>query len=556
MSNIRLLDPDSIRKISAGEIIEGPASVIRELLDNAIDAEAGHIDIHVNQGGIQSLRIHDNGIGMTAADLELCWRAHATSKIHDIDDLKQLKTRGFRGEALAAITAVARLRIQSKARDSEDAHLILLENNVVTANEPTTHASGTTITVDMLFHNIPARKRFLKNPSAETKKIRSIVWEKAMSVPHISMSYYVDDQLKKHFAPTTLHNRVAEIINISPSLLLETHEDGRFFDIRAILASPEKTSKTRSGIHIYVNNYSIRNFTLMQAIEYAYPIPGGQFPYAAVFLTIDPSMLDVNVHPTKRELRIQHIEELRYALIQAIKNMNFEQMDQDRSKKYEVTEAPLLDIVAGTPQQKYSPTQLWNIHKINNPREEQTHPQVTDEFRFLGMLYDTFLIVLYKNTLCLVDQHAAHERMIYDRLQESMPSQKLLIPIEFETSEEEAHTIQAFSEKYRKIGIPIQQTEAQKFCIDALPEAYLPLMDELPDCIRELSGLHDEFAKRFLANIACKSAIKSRDILSPRYIHEMLAYIFALEQALCPHGRPLWVEITEKELLKRIGRIV
>src|SRR6056297_1440464 len=318
---IHLLRDSVAQKIAAGEVIDRPFSVVRELLDNAIDSGADSIDLYIEGGGIRRIRVLDNGSGMDREDLELCYKPHATSKISAVGDIYNLHTLGFRGEALASVAACAKLTITS-APVSAEPHTLEVRNGSPIRLELSRGTQGT-VDVSDLFYAMPGRRKFLKSPGAETSACTRTFIEKALPFPDISFRLFTDDQLKLYLPAADLQNRVVAAYpnQIDPRFLNPMEEEAGRFRIKALLASPAIHRRDRRNIQVYVNRRRIQEFSLVQAVHYAYEqlLPGGSFPVAFIFLEIDPELVDFNIHPAKREVRIKNLPEIHHQLVHSLK---------------------------------------------------------------------------------------------------------------------------------------------------------------------------------------------------------------------------------------------
>ncbi|RKX88794.1 MAG: DNA mismatch repair endonuclease MutL, partial [Spirochaetes bacterium] len=304
---IQILRDTVALRIAAGEVIDRPFSVVRELIDNAVDCGAGNIDLYVEGGGIERIRVVDNGSGMSLEDLKKCYLPHATSKISEMEDLESLKTLGFRGEALSSIGACSRLEIIS-SETGADAGRLVVSNGALRDLSPYKGNKGTIVDVSGLFHAMPARKKFLKRPSAEAAACKKVFIDKVLPFCEISFRYFQDGAMKLFFPVSSLKERV---INAYPGILnkdltREMESSTEDFSVRIIAADPSVNRKDRRYIQLFVNNRRINDFSLLQAVEYGFSefLPGGTYPVAFVFIKIKPSLIDVNIHPAKKEVKI------------------------------------------------------------------------------------------------------------------------------------------------------------------------------------------------------------------------------------------------------------
>ncbi len=315
---IHILREDVSRKIAAGEVIDRPLSVVRELLDNSLDAGATQVEVHLEGGGVARVRVVDDGQGMSRADLELCGLRHATSKIHEEDDLYRVTTLGFRGEALASMAACARLTVQSAPREApREGHRLLLAGGKRLALEPHQAPPGTVVEVSDLFYNMPARRRFLRSGGAESAGCRTVFLDKALPHPEVSFRLVAEGRLRHFFPPQEDLGRVAAAYGLAPEALAVARGAG----VTAVLARPEVHRRDRRLMQLFVNRRRIYDYSLLQAVEQAFSpyMPGGCFPVAFLFLEVDPALVDFNVHPAKREARFRDPAGLRRAVSETLR---------------------------------------------------------------------------------------------------------------------------------------------------------------------------------------------------------------------------------------------
>ena len=574
MNKIIKLPPDTARKIAAGEVIERPQSVIRELLDNAIDAEADRITVTIKQGGLDVIQVSDNGTGIYKEDLELAIEPHATSKIAHIDDLLHLHTLGFRGEALASISAVAELEIISAVEHGNGARLFSIPGVPVSV-EPYGASKGTTVTVRNLFANFPARKKFLKYPHAEALACKQTFIEKALPFPQIEF-LFTHETSNVMLGKETLIKRVHNLLfaDLPFESTAEIPVIGDSFRGSIITASPSFSRKDRRLLQVYVNNRKIQEFSLLQAVEYAFrdQLPGGVFPCAIIILTIYPELVDFNVHPAKKEARIKNITDIRTNLISAVKQYLKTLLPVYTNSCAKFTETMSNELFKeqgsnGTnnfSQFNYPQTSTFHdlaYEKLNNKisfqQQNQTNLNKKYSFIYHGQFLLTFLIFEIESSLYILDQHAAHERILYDTmLSQKIVSQELLIPYTYEAkSKEEESLLAALKEKLAEVHIILEQdkntwqiTQAPAFIPDeALGNIFSQLLEK---------GDAEAAIKHTLATIACRAAVKEGELLDEASACSLIAEALSLKDPHCPHGRPLWIEITQKELYSRIGRSI
>lgn len=591
---VKLLSKETASKIAAGEVIERPASVVRELLDNSIDAGASQIIVEIEEGGISAIRVSDDGCGMTREDLELCTHTHSTSKIEEAEDLLHLRSLGFRGEALSSVQAVSSLEITSTREGPAAWKLSLGKISPARLNK------GTTVEVKNLFENFPARKKFLKRPQYEAAQCRQTFVEKAIPHYNIEMRYIADGINKLILPPhSSLKERCLTAMSLKEpeELFYEINQEGDGFSFKAVLGSPAVVRSDKRNIYIFVNGRRINEYGLVQAVCYASEgyFPNGGFPAAFVFLNVDPERVDFNIHPAKREAKFEDYKEIHHSLSSTISSFykqktvsdllkesyqpeytqgfDFEKTEYEaadlnqsynpagtknylqNSKKNYWPSSPIRQIEASAAFQEVSAAQ----HRLSAAAHEVSAvPQdlPKSDFKFLGQFCGTFIAVEKNNALYIIDQHAAHERILFEGLKKSLgPSQELLIPYRIETeSEKDDEIIRLNLQELQKAGFNINEEKKGLWIIRAVPIRWhgteKDLKEDLAGSGKDPSGL----MHHILARSACRAACKDGDIIDPVSAYNIAVKTFALPEPLCPHGRPLYFIIDRTELFKRIKR--
>ncbi len=647
---ITLLPPATAQKIAAGEVIDRPEAVVRELLDNAIDAGATSIELHIKRGGTELIQVIDNGEGMSKTDLSLCWSSHATSKITTFDDLESLHTMGFRGEALYSIAACAKLTISS-AQEGEQGYTLTVHSGEFISLNPSGQERGTSVVVSDLFYSIPARKKFLKRPSAETNNCKKTFLSKLIPFPHIEGKLYVDGKLKFFLPSQSLGERVAQTHNLSDvALFKQVEREGATFSITAILGDPSLARHDRSKIAIYLGKRPIQEFSLVQAVTYGYNsfLPGGLFPVATIAIETDPKLVDVNIHPAKREVRIKNLPEIHHELSHMIKehfgmgerglpsfrpsfdgsnggkptgtspgatsgcgvssgSNGHENIGGKQSGKHgalpTVSSSELNSLFSSDTSPAYrkreSPVPYGEIPKgwVQEARNQQEYRlsgttgggalgshssgtadtrdrdsmgndgpgrQPTDgepstesvDFHYLGQLFGVFLLVEQGEDFLLIDQHATHERIIFEQLIADKEPQPLLLPIPIFPDESEERLIEKQNESYASLGIQVEKRSPGHWEIVALPQVMQQSDSVIAHFITSQQGTLEELQKLLFAKISCTAAIKEGDYLDSQRAIALIQQAFKLHRPRCPHGRPIWTSLTRDELYQKVGRIV
>jgi DNA mismatch repair protein MutL len=565
---IQVLPPAEARRIAAGEVVDRPAALVREFLDNAIDAGGHLIEVLIEEGGISRIEVVDDGGGMGKEDLELCYLAHATSKIRCLDDLKTAVTLGFRGEALAAAAAVSRLEILSSGDGREAWKLCVGPGEKNPPNlEQSRRAKGTSVRALGLYDTIPARKRFLKRAGSEGAACRQIFNEKALAFPDIAFRFSQDGILKSFLPPvSSLKDRFSQIfLEERESVFLhEISAIGKDFSVSVVAGGPELSRNDRRLQFVYANNRRIQDYSLLQALEYGLQgwFPNATHPIGAVFITIDPALADCNIHPAKREVRFADSGAIHHALSSALRDfcrhatlaekasgvtaeIEFAQTEQASEQSQGLNQRPALDaIFAAEEAVPYSAP------------EPETRPEPDkSKARYLGRLFDLFILIEKNDALFVIDQHAAHERILYDRfLSGSIPRQELLVAIPFITeSAGEDSFLEEKKEELAKLGIAIKRNE-DEWLIEALPSGWKLSDKETVEEILNLKNANENPAERWAATYSCRSAVKDGDFLDERTALALAEEALALPISRCPHGRPIWLKVSRDDLFKAVKR--
>jgi len=559
-ARIHLLREEVSRKIAAGEVIDRPFSVLRELLDNALDAGAGNIEVHIQAGGLGRIRVVDDGRGMSGEDLALCARRHATSKIQEEADLARVSSLGFRGEALASIAACSRLEIVSLEVGGSYAHCLRLEGGRRIGLEEAQGGRGTLVDVSDLFFNLPARKKFLKSTAAETGACRQALLEKALPFPQVAFRLFIDGSFSSFLASQGLRERIAAAYGLQQEHLALLEAPGEGFCLRIAACRPEIVRGDRRLVQVYVNRRRIQEYALIQAVEYAYSpfLPGGSHPIAFVFIQIDPEQVDFNVHPAKREARFRNLPALHRGIVSLLQ----EHLRGFRLRPPAGDGAPAGQVAA---EAEVAFPAAWLgkggavlAGAVQAPQGSRPVGQANSPV-YHGQIFRLFLLVEYGESLYLIDQHAAHERLIYEKLKNRPPlSQELLMPIRLETGPLEEALIRERLELFRALGIGVQAVEEEGgvFEITALPEELLALgEEELKEAMLAAHRSPAQVEEELFRLAACRLAIKEGEAVDSLTARELVRGIFSLENARCPHGRPIWHRLGREELFRLVGRL-
>ncbi len=596
---IRLLDKSIADKIAAGEVIDRPVSIVKELVENAVDAGATSITVQIRDGGRTYIRVTDNGCGIPAEEAETAFRRHATSKITDEKDLDCIETLGFRGEALASICAVSRVELITKTADSKSGRKVVVESSQVLENTATGCPDGTTVTVRDLFFNVPARYKFLASDASEARKVIDFVSRIALSYPDIRFSMINGSSTV--FTTAGKGNILAGIINIYGKDigegLIPVEQSAGGFTLKAHVSPPDKTLPSRSRQIFCVNGRIIASSVLERALDRAYAerMFKGRFPIAFLFLAMPAEKLDVNIHPAKRQIRFDDNSEVEDFVTEAIRSaLMGQQAVPDVSKDVSKAEIPPAQpqiqelnvrddgfkyesIATETPQQQVDIKSFLTTlrQEKNETAAEQEKPDPVpaavnqpfdfDELTVIGAVFNTYILAQDDSCFYMIDQHAAHERVFYEKLMKQYHasekySQQMLMPLSFSVSSDVSTTEDMWISQVRAMGYDIEFFGNQTYLVREIP-AFMQINeaeDFLNDLFSAFSDRPDLSDQRVLDKIitrSCKSAVKGGDVLDSREITALIDQLKACDNPFsCPHGRPTFVKMTRYELERMFKR--
>ncbi len=574
MKRIRQLDELTVSKIAAGEVIERPASVVKELVENSLDADARDIRVRITGAGKEMIEVVDDGCGISPDDMVLSFTQHATSKIEGIDDLETLGTMGFRGEALASIASVADVEMTTREPDSEVGHTVSFRKGKSTPIREASRTPGTTITVRNLFAGHPARLKYLKSDRIEVSHIIQVMTERALANPNASFRLLNDGVEVMNLPPAAnMPDRIADIMGGKVARELVSFEN--FMDgmlVRGYLARPIVTRSTRDGLFVFVNRRPVSSSMISEAIEagYAGMLMRNRHPVGVLELEIDPKVLDINVHPTKRKVR--------FADEKAIARMI------ERSVSQALSNVMLIPDVMPKQEALFpveSPKQARSASAKNPAAPESSQQQLLPEpqaqeipeshrlprMKVIGQILDTYILAQSGSDLLIVDQHAAHERVMLDKLR-SMPekksSQKLITPIPISIGKRESQMIEHYRPVIEGLGFKVEPFGKDTYLVRAVPaigghieteKGLLDLIDELAELgkARSIEEKRDEI----IHLVACHSAIRAGETLTQQRMSHLIEEMHALENPYtCAHGRPTVIKVTNAELEKWFKRVV
>lgn len=593
MGRIQILPDEVAHKIAAGEVIERPASVVKELVENSIDANSTQITVEIKAGGIEFIRVEDNGDGIPYDDLELAFQPHATSKIQTADELFSLYTLGFRGEALPSIASVAHLELFSRPADQNHGYKAALTQNGPQI-EPVGTPPGTAVEVRNLFYNVPARYKFLKTPAAERRRVIEVVTNLALAHPHIAFRLVTDG---KTVLSTQGNGRLLDTILIiqgknTAQELLEINSQFPWGTVQGYVGTPTLGKGNRRGQVFIMNGRVIQNTTIRAALEKAYQgmLPVRTYPTAVLVLDVNPKLVDCNVHPAKTEVRFADEQEIFRDVLSAVRSGVMRKNIAPTLEKKQVSSRPKPKPVVQaqlqwepetwkfvdellreySPQQQTTSTNPYQTPIAPTLEEDQSSMvQDTDDVRrfllsgrIIGQLHQSYILLEVPSGLWLLDQHIVHERILFERLQEAFAHQTIhvqeILPELLEFSPKEAALVQDNLERLSSLGIELEEFGNNDFLLRAVPslishtkEGWKQDILRIIDGMGEVQDWHDKTA----VTLACKGAVKAGEFLDERAIRALLKDLAETENPFtCPHGRPIIVRLENDELLRRFGR--
>ena len=582
---IQLLSPEVVAQIAAGEVIERPVNVVKELLENSLDAGAHRIQVSLKQGGLGQILVEDDGSGISADHLGLAFQRHATSKIHDPKQLAQISTLGFRGEALYSIAAVSHVTITSRIPESPSAHRLQIECGTETERTSLGRGIGTTVNVENLFVNTPVRKRFLKSPAAEAGRVSKQVQRLALAYPDVSFDYVHNGKSLLH---TNGQGDVREFLydlyggdlvkGLTP--VESIHED---CSLTGFVGSPRYHFANRTQIECFVNGRWIQDRALVQAVIQGFHgrLPIGRFPFALIFFSLDPELVDVNVHPQKREVRFRDERRFFGQLQRAVERaLLAEQGIPDAGLQGEalISEPSVWPVVRSSEGQFELPLEAPLISFNAGPHNRLNSSETVDEvggegelpvLNIIGQVGSMYIVAESRTGMVLVDQHAAHERVLYEAWLHrarigtaDIAAQQLLAALTLHAGQELAGLVAKHLDLVRQLGFDIEEFGSESFMVRSIP-AFLThrspdeLLKDLLHAFEEHRNLGIEELESQLVKVICKrAAIKAGQVLSFREMEALLVQLGECKAPLtCPHGRPTLIQFTSNSLEKAFGRV-
>lgn len=618
MPNIAILNQETIDKIAAGEVVERPCSVVKELVENAIDAGSTAITVEIKEGGISFIRITDNGCGIERDQVAVAFYRHSTSKIRSAEDLLTVKSLGFRGEALSSISAVARVELITKTYDELTGTRYVIEGSKELSNEEIGAPDGTTFIVKDLFYNVPARRKFLKTAQTEGSYISDMVEKLALSHPDISFKFINNNQTKLH---TSGNGNRKDIIyhifgrEISSSLLDVKHEC-EYFKVEGFIGKPVITRGNRNYENYFINGRYVKSNILSRAIEEAYKsfLMQHQYPFTVLYFTFF-SELDVNVHPTKMELRFDNNNEIYVELCDTIyailshkemipevpvdstpapkkivheykepipepfekRRINEVRAAESRSVYGQSVTSAVKDYSAIEPAVKtpktstaYEPAQVvtGTQQTLGDYDKVFLTESAKKQFSIIGQLFKTYWLIEFEDKLYIIDQHAAHEKVLYEKTMarlanKDFTSQRISPPIVMTLDARESEMLEKYRPQIEQFGYEVEHFGGKEYMISAIPDNLFnidmkDLFIEMLDDFSNATGRQTpDIITEKVASMSCKAAVKGNDKLTLPEINKLIDELLSLDNPYnCPHGRPTIISMSKYEIEKKFKRIV
>ncbi len=621
MGQIAILDENTINKIAAGEVVDRPASIVKELVENSIDAGATSISVEIKNGGISYINITDNGIGIAKDDVRLAFERHATSKIRKETDILNITSMGFRGEALASVASIAKVTLETKKPDEYTGTKFVIEGGIEREFEEIAWNKGTSITVENVFYNVPARFKFLKKDSTEAGYIEDVVIRLAMANPHVAIKFTSNG---KRILCTTGDGKIeTAVYNIFGKEIYDElqkvsyEQDG--ISVNGVIGSPKISRSSRQNEFTYINTRFVKDKTITSAIERAFEqnLNIGKFPFAVINIGISPSLVDVNVHPAKLEVKFENETKIFDVVYYAIKNaiINYHRSVSPFSQniveehevtpvistnsfiykeavapKAEISSEPQLDSTVYAESSEFKPVYYTKneseieikdiVHnsilgeentnlsqeEVMQAKEEIAKYDTTVKYKYIGGLFDTYILIEINDKLYIIDQHAAHERLLYEQIRtryysKEKETQMLIIPEVVELKNSEKELLNENIEMFEKAGFVIEDFGDNAIKIAGIPNVRFEVdyQEMFTDLLDGLSGNNktttEEKEKRFVYTMACKAAVKGNMKLTREEHIALLDEMVKLDRPFtCPHGRPTAYEISKYEIERRFAR--
>ncbi|MBU0559235.1 MAG: DNA mismatch repair endonuclease MutL [Bacteroidetes bacterium] len=620
MNKINILPDNIANKIAAGEVVQRPESVLKELLENALDAQAKSVEVFIKNAGKSIIQVVDDGVGMTEDDAKKCIERHATSKIKTIEDLERIQTFGFRGEALSAIASVSKIEIRTEMADEELGAMLKFDDEGLQF-EIGSYAKGTSVAVKSLFYNTPGRRNFLKSNSTELKHLIESFKRTALSYPKVAFKFWNDDDLIFDFSASDIKERMQAVFadNILDAVV-EVDEKTELINIYGFTAKPTFLKRSKGEQYVYINNRYISSRVINHAVFSSYEnlLDKGDYPFFVLFLELDHAKVDVNVHPSKLEVKFDDEKDI-YRLVNAVikrsigkydlvPRVGFSESDESESKiiyafpspndKNDFSDRPIarkdsregaashnkgifseeeIDVLFSSLHKDIRVSKdIESTHPFNQPHTKEIEHEVSAESKsaikpgevssFIVSLHNKYILSQIKSGLMIIDQHVAHERILYEKALNSFTSnipfsQQLLFAQSIQVDPADYDLIKEIEEYLNKLGFELRFTGKRKIMITGVPSDVKigSEVDTLIELLKEYRineeeknlEVRDNLAKSF----SCKTAIKAGDKLTEQEMRQLVDQLFATSMPyVCPHGRPIIIKISLNEFDKRFGR--
>jgi DNA mismatch repair protein MutL len=558
---IRVLDPKVVAQIAAGEVVERPASVVKELVENSLDAGSSQISVEVMGGGVNLIRVTDNGVGIPSAGVELAFDRYATSKIASLDDLESIQSLGFRGEALPSITAVAQIDLFTCAAGEKVGTYLIVKDGAIATRRSQGRSQGTTVTVRNLFRKIPARLKFLKSVATENSRIANVVSQYALAFPEVKFSLSIDGRVALRTSGSgRLLDSIAEVYGAEVAEnMLEIKDTAALSPkVTGMVGLPKISRSGRGYLSFFINRRWVTSRLLARAVEEAYHglLMVGKHPAAVINISLPPKEVDVNIHPTKSEVRFRSEHAVFSAVYRAVRHALMGQITVP-----EVKVAAKETVFPSSPRQAVLTPVVDTGY--SSPPSPPTPAVSLPVLRVIGQLDNTYIIAEGPDGLYLIDQHAAHERVLFERIeqqrsQKEMEVQGLLEPMTLEVSPRQEAVLRAHYEDLAEFGFSIEPFGDRTFLVRAVPallydKDWVGMIKELLDSVS--GGNREDRVEGIAQSMACHSAVRAGQILTDAEMRELVRQ---LEQSAaphtCPHGRPTMIHLSSGQLKREFGR--
>jgi len=563
---IRVLDKEVVSRIAAGEVVERPASVVKELVENALDAGSSQISVEVRGGGVGLIRVIDNGVGIPSAEVELAFDRYATSKIGSVDDLESISSLGFRGEALPSIVAVAQVDIVTCAADEQVGTYLSLRDGITASRGSQGRSQGTTITVRNLFRKVPARLKFLKSPATENSHIAQVVSLYALGFPGVRFALFIDGRVALRTPGSgRLIDSVIEVYGLEVARNMLEIGDGGWESgagvplVTGMVGSPSISRSNRGYLSFFINRRWVNSRLLARAVEDAYHglLMEGKHPVAIINISLPPSEVDVNIHPTKTEVKFRN-EHLIFAAAQkAVRRALVELVPVPKIEEVVTT------YVSPSAPRQVSGTSARSSSLVTPLPAPQTPSVCLPVLRILGQLLSSYIIAEGPDGLYLIDQHAAHERILFEKIKvqrsrQEIEVQGLLEPVTLEVNPKQEEVLKSDYENLAEFGFSIEPFGDRTYLVRAVPvllhnQDWAGMLRQLLDSLSE--GDRTDWVESVAMSMACHSAVRAGQALTD---DEMRELVRQLEQTAlphtCPHGRPTLIRLSSGQLEREFGR--